>query len=164
MDLGLVVRCLFPVANISVKVVTTTPTWRLDSGHLFTQEMSDRIIADLKDTKVRRRGLSLSGGDPLHPANLVEIYALVTRVRNECPDKDIWCWTGYRLDELTPDQRSIVDLVDVLIDGEYIAEIADPSLVWRGSSNQVIHEFDRSGAWWRQSSQNIRNITAARTQ
>ncbi|MCY9811618.1 4Fe-4S cluster-binding domain-containing protein, partial [Aeromonas caviae] len=62
---------------------------------------------------------------------------------------------GYRLDELTPDQRSIVDLVDVLIDGKYIAEIADPSLVWRGSSNQVIHEFDRSGAWWRQSSQNI---------
>ena len=130
-------------------------TWRLDSGHLFTQEMSDRVITDLNDTKVRRRGLSLSGGDPLHPANLADILALVTRVRNECPGKDIWCWTGYLLDELTQDQLSIVELVDVLIDGKFIAEIADPSLVWRGSSNQVIHEFDRSSAWWQQSPQRI---------
>ena len=154
---GLGTRCSLFVSGCEhqCKGCYNQSTWRLDSGHLFTQEMSDRIIADLKDSKVRRRGLSLSGGDPLHPANLVEIYALVTRVRNECPDKDIWCWTGYRLDELTPDQRSIVDLVDVLIDGKYIAEIADPSLVWRGSSNQLIHEFVGSGSWWLQSSQNI---------
>ncbi|MCG7588211.1 4Fe-4S cluster-binding domain-containing protein, partial [Photobacterium sp. OFAV2-7] len=45
-------------------------TWRLDCGHPFTQEMEDQIISDLNDTRIKRRGLSLSGGDPLHPANL----------------------------------------------------------------------------------------------
>ena len=123
-------------------------TWRLDGGLHFTEAMSDRIISDLNDGRVKRRGLSLSGGDPLHPANLAEIQALVTRVRHECPGKDIWCWSGYRLSELTPQQRQVVDLVDTLIDGQFIQALADPDLVWHGSSNQQLHHFDRSQAWW----------------
>jgi anaerobic ribonucleoside-triphosphate reductase activating protein len=43
---------------------------------------------------------SPSGGDPLHPQNVPEILALVRRIRAECPGKDIWVWTGYKLDEL----------------------------------------------------------------
>lgn len=123
-------------------------TWRLDGGLHFTEAMSDRIISDLNDGRVKRRGLSLSGGDPLHPANLAAIQALVTRVRHECPGKDIWCWSGYRLSELTPQQRQVVDLVDTLIDGQFIQALADPALVWHGSSNQQLHHFDRSQAWW----------------
>lgn len=123
-------------------------TWRLDSGHPFTVAMSDRIIADLNSPQIKRRGLSLSGGDPLHPANLSTVLALVTRVRQECPGKDIWCWTGYMLDELTAEQQAVVDLVDTLIDGKFIKELADPALVWHGSSNQQLHHFDRSQAWW----------------
>ncbi len=125
-------------------------TWRVDSGHPFTPALCDQIIADLNHPKIPRRGLSLSGGDPLHPANLDDILDLVTRVRKEAPGKDIWCWTGYRLEELTAQQQLIVDLIDVLIDGKFVQELADPSLVWRGSSNQIIHEFDRSTAWWQQ--------------
>ncbi len=102
-------------------------TWWLDSGHLFTQEMSDRIISDLNDTNVRRRRLNLSGGDLLHPANIAEILTLVTRVRNECLGKDIWCWTGHSLGELTVNQLAVVD---VLIDGKFVAEIG--TLVWSG--------------------------------
>ena len=79
---GLGTRCSLFVSGCEhqCKGCYNQSTWRLDSGHLFTQEMSDRIITDLNDTKVRRRGLSLSGGDPLHPANLADIFALVTRV------------------------------------------------------------------------------------
>ena len=123
-------------------------TWRLDGGHLFTDVMSDRIIADLNDTRIARRGLSLSGGDPLHPANLDSVLALVMRVRNECLDKDIWCWTGYRLGELSPKQQEVVDMLDTLIDGPFIQSLADPALVWHGSSNQQVHYFDRSQARW----------------
>ena len=123
-------------------------TWRLDGGHIFTDVMSDRIIADLNDTRIARRGLSLSGGDPLHPANLDSVLALVMRVRNECLDKDIWCWTGYRLGELSPKQQEVVDMLDTLIDGPFIQSLADPALVWHGSSNQQVHYFDRSQAWW----------------
>ncbi|KUE79461.1 anaerobic ribonucleoside-triphosphate reductase activating protein [Aeromonas schubertii] len=116
-------------------------TWRLDSGHPFDRAMSDRVIADLSDTRIKRRGLSLSGGDPLHPANLADVLALVKRVRAECPDKDIWCWTGYRLDELTAAQQEVVSLIDTLVDGRFEQALADPGLVWRGSSNQIIHRF-----------------------
>lgn len=50
-------------------------------------------------------GLDPSRGDPLHPANLANVLALLTPVRHECPGKDIWCWTGYRLEELSPAHR-----------------------------------------------------------
>ncbi|KMV29269.1 anaerobic ribonucleoside-triphosphate reductase-activating protein [Photobacterium swingsii] len=116
-------------------------TWRLDSGHLFTQQMEDRVIADLNDTRIKRRGLSLSGGDPLHPQNVAAVLQLVKRVRSECPDKDIWLWSGYLLNELSDEQQAVIDLVDVMIDGKFEQDKHDPSLVWRGSENQVIHHF-----------------------
>jgi len=119
-------------------------TWRLDSGNLFTETLADQIIADLNDTRIKRRGLTLSGGDPLHPANVPDVLALVQRVRNECPGKDIWMWTGYLLADLTPQQQEVVSLIDVLIDGKFEQSLADPSLVWRGSSNQVIHYLTKT--------------------
>lgn len=66
--------------------------------------MEDRIIQDLQDTRIPRRGLSLSGGDPLHPHNVPSILKLVQRIRTECPGKDIWLWTGYTLEELSESQ------------------------------------------------------------
>lgn len=116
-------------------------TWRTDSGHPFTQAMEDQIIADLNDSRIRRRGLSLSGGDPLHPANVSAILALVKRVKAECPGKDIWLWTGYTLAELTPEQQAVIPYIDALVDGKFVQEQADPGLVWRGSANQIIHRF-----------------------
>ncbi|WP_436893385.1 anaerobic ribonucleoside-triphosphate reductase-activating protein [Siccibacter turicensis] len=116
-------------------------TWRLDSGVPFTQAMEDRIIADLNDTRIKRQGLSLSGGDPLHPGNVPEILRLITRVRTECQGKDIWLWTGYRIDELTAAQREVVDRINVLIDGKFVQDLKDPALIWRGSSNQVVHHL-----------------------
>ncbi|MGF1725590.1 anaerobic ribonucleoside-triphosphate reductase-activating protein [Photobacterium nomapromontoriensis] len=114
-------------------------TWNLDAGHTFTQAMEDQIIADLNDNRIKRRGLSLSGGDPLHPANLPSVLALVKRVRQECAGKDIWLWSGYQLEALTDSQREVIDYVDVLVDGKFEKDLHDPELLWRGSSNQVIH-------------------------
>ena len=95
----------------------------------------------INDTRISRQGLTLSGGDPLHPQNVPDILKLVKRVRQECPGKDIWLWTGYLLSELTPEQQQVVDLINVLIDGKFVKELADPSLLWRGSSNQVVHKL-----------------------
>ncbi|GAL18273.1 ribonucleotide reductase of class III anaerobic activating protein [Vibrio maritimus] len=113
----------------------------MHSGHPFTQELEDQIIADLNDTRIKKRGLSLSGGDPLHPANVAAVLKLVQRVKAECVGKDIWLWSGYLLSELTPEQKQVVDLVDVLVDGKFEKDLADPELEWRGSANQVIHHF-----------------------
>lgn len=118
-------------------------TWRLDSGHPFDAAMTDRVLADLTDSRIPKRGLSLSGGDPLHPANLPDVLALVRRVRAEAPDKDIWAWTGYTLEQLSEAQQALVAELDVLIDGKFEESLKDANLVWRGSSNQRIHRFER---------------------
>jgi len=116
-------------------------TWSPDAGELFTEQLADQIIKDLNDQRIKKQGLSLSGGDPLHPANQDQILKLVKRVKKECVGKDIWLWTGYKKNELTAKQQDIIDLIDVLIDGKFVQESADPNLPWRGSSNQIIYRL-----------------------
>ncbi|MFC0322273.1 anaerobic ribonucleoside-triphosphate reductase-activating protein [Gallibacterium melopsittaci] len=116
-------------------------SWSFDAGIPFDQAMEEQIIRDLQDTRIRRQGLSLSGGDPLHPRNVKCLLPLVKRIKAECQDKDIWCWTGYRLAELNTEQREMLAYIDVLIDGKFIQEQANPALAWRGSENQIIYRF-----------------------
>ena len=113
-------------------------TWDAKAGTLYTPELEDQILKDLSDTRVQRDGLSLSGGDPLFPDNLNDILHLVERVKAELPQKDIWLWTGYTLESLSRKQQSIIQNVDVLIDGKYEEDKRDLSLAWRGSSNQRV--------------------------
>ncbi len=123
-------------------------TWNPKSGKPFTTEVEDHIINLLKDEKINRKGLSLSGGDPLHEDNLVAIANLIGRVRTECPDKDIWMWTGYTLEELEKEENrtmrfrhGIVKACDVLIDGKFEQDKYKANLRWKGSENQIIHNF-----------------------
>jgi anaerobic ribonucleoside-triphosphate reductase activating protein len=95
----------------------------------------------LQDTRIPRQGLSLSGGDPLHPHNVPHIRRLVKRVRQTCPGKDIWLWTGYRMQELNAAQRAVLVYLDVLIDGRFVEEEKDATLQWRGSRNQIIWQL-----------------------
>lgn len=114
-------------------------TWRLDSGYHFDERMTNQIMMDLMDTRIRRQGLSLTGGDPLHPANCKDILTLVKSVKNKLPEKDIWLWTGYQLEMLKGLQVEIIKYIDVLVDGKFEKNLYDPSLVFRGSSNQKIY-------------------------
>lgn len=120
-------------------------TWSPDSGEKYTKDLENQIIRDLQDTRIKRDGLSISGGDPLHENNREDILHLILRVKEECPDKSIWLWTGYTFDEIqnNEDKRmsSIIQNLDVLIDGKFEKDLRDSSLKWRGSSNQVIRTF-----------------------
>lgn len=120
-------------------------TWSPDAGELFTLQLADQIIKDLNDTRIKKQGLSLSGGDPLHPANTSEVLKLIKRVKKECVGKDIWLWSGYLLAELNEQQQKIIDLVNVFIDGKFEQDLVEPNLQWRGSSNQVVHRFELCG-------------------
>ncbi len=141
---ALVAPFLSAVVRTPAKAVTIKKSWSFDAGVLFDQAMEEQIIRDLKDTRIKRQGLSLSGGDPLHPRNVEALLPLVQRVKRECPDKDIWLWTGYQLAELNDYQRQMLPYIDVLIDGKFIREQADPALAWRGSANQVIYRFKQN--------------------
>lgn len=116
-------------------------SWSFKAGIFFDEAMEEQILQDLKDQRIHRQGLSLSGGDPFHPTNVPTLLKLAKRVKIECPEKDIWAWTGYKLEELQGIQLDLLEFIDVLIDGKFMQELKDPSLPWRGSSNQRIHRL-----------------------
>lgn len=113
-------------------------SWPTNAGFLFTKELEDKIISDLNDTRIKRSGLSLSGGDPLHPHNHDGVLNLVKRVRNEVHNANIWLWSGYVFENINNSQKEIIQLIDVMVDGKFEKKLADPSLLFRGSSNQRI--------------------------
>lgn len=115
-------------------------TWRADSGHPYTEALTEQIIRDLSDTRLKRRGLSLSGGDPLLPSNCSAVHTLCKAVKKACPEKDIWLWTGYLIEQLDEQQRKVLQYIDVLIDGPFKQDLHDATLKFRGSSNQRISE------------------------
>lgn len=125
-------------------------TWHFDYGKKFTEQTEDSIIEMLSFPYID--GLSLLGGEPFEPSNQREIVKLLRRVRNELPEKNVWCYTGYLFDkELLRESRArcevtdeMLSMIDVIVDGEFIEEKKDISLVFRGSSNQRIIDVKAS--------------------
>lgn len=106
-------------------------------GSPFTSEVEDRVVGMVSRSYIK--GLSLLGGDPLEPCNRDALLPLLRRLRSELPDKDVWCWTGYSLEDLTrPNDQEFLALIDVLVDGPFVQELKDVSLLWKGSSNQRV--------------------------
>ncbi len=125
-------------------------TWNFDFGKPFTKETEDYIIECLKPDYID--GLSLLGGEPFEPQNQGTLLTLLRRVHNEFPKKTVWCYTGYLLDdELLSESRArcehtdeMLSMIDVLVDGEFVQELYDISLSFRGSSNQRIIDVKKS--------------------
>lgn len=117
-------------------------TWPFDSGKPFTREIEDSILVELKKDWVT--GLTLLGGEPMEPSNQRALVPFLRRVKAETPSKTIWCYTGcvYERDLLaetrwrTEVTDEFLSMLDVLVDGPFIEELKDISLLFRGSSNQ----------------------------
>ena len=116
-------------------------TWDFDGGKEFTQETLD-FIKDNIDANGIERTFCVMGGEPLDPNNLFLTDLVISYVKDNFPNKQIYLWTGYTYEELLKrsDSRlkSILQKVNVLIDGPYINELRDITLSMRGSSNQKI--------------------------
>lgn len=120
-------------------------TWDFCYGKPFTNETEDEIIEALKPSYIK--GLTLLGGEPMEPLNQERLLPLLKRVREKFGNsKDIWCYTGYTLEkDLLAKSRArckytdeLLSLIDVLVDGEFVEELKNLSLKFRGSSNQRI--------------------------
>ena len=118
-------------------------TWDFCYGKPFTTETKDHIMELLKPDYIE--GFSLLGGEPFEPENQPEVARLMKRVKETYPNKDIWCYSGYPLEELQGESRAhcecteeMLSLLDVLVDGEFVEEKKDISLAFRGSANQRI--------------------------
>ena len=125
-------------------------TWNFAYGEPFTAEVEDKIISELEPDYIN--GLSLLGGEPFEPSNQAVLLPFLRRVKERFPDKTVWCYTGYLFDtELLSESRArcehtdeMLSLIDVLVDGEFVQELYNISLQFRGSSNQRIIDVQKS--------------------
>ena len=116
-------------------------TWDFEGGKEFTQDTIDEVINLCKQGHVK--GLSILGGEPMHPKNIEATTKLAKEFKEKCPDKNVWVWSGFKFDEELKDKEAL-KYIDVLVDGQYKDELFNPTLKWRGSSNQRVIDVQKS--------------------
>lgn len=126
--------------NHNCKGCHNPQTWSIDSGVDFDDAALQEIYEELE--KDYTYGLTLTGGDPLLPQNRKRVLDIVKNVHMKYPDKNIWCYTGYKWEEIK--ELNIIEYMDVIVDGKYIEELNTPSPKWRGSKNQRVIDIKES--------------------
>lgn len=125
-------------------------TWDFNFGKPFTKEVEDSIIEMLASDYID--GFSLLGGEPFEPQNQRVLTPFLKRIKEKFPNKSIWCYTGYLFDdELLSESRArcectdeMLSLIDVLVDGEFVQDLYNITLAFRGSENQRIIDVQKS--------------------
>lgn len=133
-------------------------TWNPDNGIPFDEDAKQEIFEELSKNYIS--GITLSGGDPLYQENVSQVLPLIKEIKEKFPDKTIWLYTGYTYeqimwpvitrdfnperDKLIYEKIKILQLCDVLVDGEYIDEQRDITLKWKGSANQRVIDVQKS--------------------
>lgn len=125
-------------------------TWDFGYGEEFTRETEDRIIALLGKEYIA--GLTVLGGEPFEPQNQRALLPFIKRVREALPEKNIWAYSGFTIEEMLKDgshphcevTKELLGLTDVLVDGRFVEELKDISLKFRGSKNQRIIDVKKT--------------------
>ncbi len=114
--------------------------WKYSAG----QDMTTKHLAEIIElcSKSYISGLSILGGEPLAPENTMSVAGVMNLFKWYYPNKTIWCYTGYDWKDVK--DFSIMRYIDVLVDGEFVQELSDPRLKFRGSSNQRIIDVQES--------------------
>ena len=107
---------------------------------------------ELWDFNEHITGLSILGGEPLNPYNIMSLSDLIMWFKEDFPNKNIWLWTGYTWEELMDrcdsskeeDLNWILFEINVLVDGRFIEEQKDLTLKWRGSRNQRVIDVQKT--------------------
>ena len=126
--------------------------WDFSYGEPFDKRVAEKILTELGSSFIA--GLSLLGGEPLEPQNQEALYPFIQEVKRKYPQKTIWCYTGFELDEKsgklkekrknTAVTQRLISLFDVLVDGPYIEKLKDIRLKFRGSSNQRVIDVQKT--------------------
>lgn len=118
--------------------------WEFNYGEPFTDLTISTILKYLSNEHIK--GLSLLGGEPFEHVNQKGLLPLLRKVKEEFPQKDIWCYSGYNFEkDITgrmlkewDETKEFLSYIDVLVDGEFEVDKKDLSLRFKGSSNQRI--------------------------
>ncbi len=107
--------------------------------------MTPREIWSVLQSDSPDNNITFTGGDPFYQA---EAFAELARlIRAEAPQKTIWCYTGFRFEEILADEKmsALLGLLDVLVDGPFVENLRDTkNLLFCGSSNQRLIDVPAS--------------------
>lgn len=114
-------------------------------GEAWNEDWEEKVFQQVRKKEIQ--GLTLLGGEPMEGAGELSqiLERIQARLKKEGLEKDFWVYSGYRLEEILedPDKKHLLFLCDVLVDGLFVEALKDPSLVFRGSSNQRIIEIKK---------------------
>ena len=116
-------------------------TWDFAGGKEFNDDTINRVLELCGADHIV--GLSILGGEPMHPKNIDGTTKLANAFKKKYPDKSLWIWSGFLFDKDLMD-KEVLNYVDVLVDGQYKDELHDFRLKWRGSSNQRVIDVKKS--------------------
>ena len=116
-------------------------THDFNGGKEFTDETITRVLELCDNENIV--GLSILGGEPMHPSNIEGTTKLAKAFKDRFPNKSLWVWTGFTFDNYLKN-KEVSQYIDVLIDGQYVDELHDPTLKWKGSSNQRVIDVQKS--------------------
>ncbi len=116
-------------------------TWDFMGGHEFNDEVIETVLSLCDKSHIA--GLSILGGEPMHPKNIKGTTQLAKAFKERYPDKTLWIWSGFLFDEDLLD-KEVLKYTDVLVDGRYKDELHDFRLKWRGSANQRVIDVQKS--------------------
>lgn len=123
--------------------------WDFSYGEPFTETVQEELLGFLGKDYIS--GLSLLGGEPLDPVNQEGLLPFLKMVKARMPEKSIWCYSGYTFEyildtmmEQSQISRQVMKLLDVLVDGRFMAELKNLNLRFRGSENQRILNVKQS--------------------
>ena len=123
--------------------------WDFGYGRPYTAQTEAEIMDALSPDHIS--GLSFLGGEPFEPENREALIGLARCFRKTYPNKTLWCYSGFTLEEIlegargdTESASELLSFVDVLVDGRFSEELKDASLLFRGSSNQRIIDVKKT--------------------
>lgn len=111
-------------------------TWDFNGGKKWTEEKKNKLLELLDRPYISR--CSILGGEPLAKQNAQDVFKLCKEIKDKFPEKKIWLYSGYQYESLSREQFKVSLLADVLVDGRYDETLKNPSLKFRGSSNQRV--------------------------
>ena len=115
-------------------------TWDFKGGKEYTDDTINRVLELSENEYIV--GLSILGGEPMHPKNIEGTTKLAKMFKEKYPNKNLWVWTGFLFENIKDNE--VFNYIDVLVDGQFKIELFNPTLRWKGSSNQRVIDVKKS--------------------
>ena len=137
---GVRVAIFLQGCSFNCKECFNPETHDFNGGLEFNQDVVNKVLELANKDHIA--GLSILGGEPMHPKNIEATKMLAKAFKEKYPDKTVWVWSGFLFENLK--DKDALNYIDVLVDGQFVEQLRDPMLHWKGSSNQRVIDVQES--------------------